>query len=57
MRLFVIDMICAVTVSSIDLAFPLVSRRMMYDYLPDQLYRTFFVVMLVVGLAYVLRSF
>ncbi len=56
-KLFVIDMICAVTVSAIDLAFPLVSRRMMYDYLPDQLYRTFFMVMLVVGLAYVLRSF
>ncbi len=57
MRLFVIDMICAVTVSVIDLAFPLVSRRMMYDYLPDQLYGAFFRVMLVVGLAYVLRSF
>ena len=56
MRLFVIDMICAITVSVIDLAFPLVSRRMMYDYLPDQLYQTFFKVMAVVACAYVLRS-
>jgi ATP-binding cassette subfamily B protein len=49
-------MICAVTVSAVDLAFPLISRKVMYDMLPDRLYRTFFTVMAIVACAYVLRS-
>ncbi len=56
LRLFVLDMICAVTVSAVDLAFPLISRKVMYDMLPDRLYRTFFTVMAIVACAYVLRS-
>lgn len=56
MKLFVLDMICAVAVSAVDLLFPLVSRKAMYDMLPDKLYRTFFTVMLIVACAYVLRS-
>lgn len=56
LRLFLLDMTCAILVSVIDLAFPLVSRSAMYDMLPNQLYRTFFVVMAIVIAAYVLRS-
>ena len=56
MRLFVLDMICAVTVSGIDLAFPLISRKVMYELLPEQVYRTFFTVMAIVACAYLLRS-
>ena len=55
-RLFAIDMACAVTASAIDLAFPYVSRLAMTRYLPENLFRTFFTVMAIVFIAYVLRS-
>ena len=56
MRLFLLDITCAILVSAVDLAFPLISRSAMYDMLPNQLYRTFFTVMAIVIVAYVLRS-
>lgn len=55
-KLFAIDMACAVTASAIDLAFPYVSRLAMTRYLPENQYRTFFVVMAIVFVAYVFRS-
>ena len=56
-RLFALDMLCALTVSCIDLAFPLVTRSTLYNLLPNQQYRPFFIVMGIMLLAYVLRSF
>ena len=55
-RIFVLDMTCAIMIAFIDLAFPLVSRTAMYELLPQSKYRTFFVVMAIVAVAYVLRS-
>lgn len=55
-KLFIIDMSCAFLVSMIDVAFPLVSRFAMYDLLPGRLYRTFFTVMAIMAIAFVLRS-
>lgn len=55
-KIFVLDMFCAIMIAFIDLAFPLVSRTAMYDLLPQSKYRTFFVVMAIVAIAYVLRS-
>ena len=55
--LFATDLLCATGMAAIDLAFPLVTRRALYDYLPNQLYRTFFLIMLVVAGSYVLRTF
>ncbi len=55
-RLFAIDILCAVGISLIDLMFPLVTRSALYDMLPNQMYRTFFVVMVAVVCCYVLRS-
>ena len=55
-RLFAIDMLCAVAVAAIDLLFPFVSRRCMQVYLPQEAYRTFFIVMAVVVAAYLLKS-
>ena len=43
--LFAIDVLCAVGIAAIDLAFPLVTRSALYDLLPNQLYRTFFLIM------------
>ena len=56
-RLFFIDMLCALTVAVIDLAFPLVTRAALYTMLPEKLYQTFFIVMGAMLLAYLLRSF
>ena len=56
-KLFAIDMVCAVTASAIDLAFPYISRLSMEKYLPNSMYRAFFTVMAIVVAAYVLRSF
>lgn len=55
-KIFELDMFCAIMIAFIDLAFPLVSRTAMYDMLPQSKYRTFFVVMAIVAVAYVLRS-
>ena len=56
-KLFAIDVSCAVGIALIDLAFPLVTRSALYDMLPGQMYRTFFIVMATVVCCYLLRSF
>ena len=56
MRLFLLDMCCALLVSGIDLAFPLITRNALYQLLPNKLWQTFFVVMVLLVICYVLRS-
>ena len=55
-KYFLIDMLCTLLVSVVDLVFPYVSRLSMNKLLPEKLYTTFFVVMLLMALGYVLRS-
>ena len=55
-KLFGIDMLCALLVALIDLIFPYVSRYSMQVMLPNKLYATFFTVMAVMVLAYVLKA-
>ena len=55
-KLFIIDTICAVLVAAIDLAFPYVSKSSMQTYLPQSMYKTFFVVMAILAAAYVLKA-
>ncbi|MCI8610203.1 MAG: ABC transporter ATP-binding protein [Firmicutes bacterium] len=54
--LFLLDMFCAFLVSAIDIGFPLVSRYVMYELLPDKLFVTFFVIMAIVAAVFMLRS-
>lgn len=56
-KLFVLDMCCALSISLIDLAFPYISRTAMYTWLPENAYRTFFTVMAIVTVAFLLRAF
>ena len=56
MGLFVLDMACAMTASVIDLVFPYVSRLSMTELLPNRLFETFFIVMGIMFLAYVLKG-
>ena len=55
-KLFLLDMFCAVLAAAIDLAFPMVSRHVMYTLLPDRLFHAFFAVMAAVFVCYALRS-
>ncbi len=55
-KLFAVDMLCACLIAGVDLAFPLVTRSALYDMLPEQMYKTFFLIMGAVVLSYVLRS-
>ena len=54
--LFILDMICALMIAQIDLAFPYISRWCMYELLPQSAYRTFFAVMGAVGIAFAVRA-
>ena len=55
-RLFALDMVCALIVALIDLAYPLVSRWCMTKLLPERAFAAFFTVMAVVVGAYIVRS-
>ena len=56
-KLFLVDILCALIIAGVDLAFPLVTRSALYDLLPNEMYRTFFIIMITVLGFYVLRSF
>ena len=56
-KLFLLDITCAVLIAAIDLAFPLITRTALYEWLPDQQYRLFFTIMIVVAAFYGLRAF
>ena len=55
-RLFALDMCCAFFVALVDLIYPLVSRTAMQELLPNHAYQTFFLVMAIVVVAYIIRS-
>ena len=55
-KLFIMDVLCACGIAAIDLTFPLVTRTALYEWLPNEVYRTFFVVMSAMVVCYVLRS-
>ena len=56
LKLFTLDMLCAAGICVVDLVFPYVSRLSMQELLPKGLYQTFFAVMAVIALAYVLKG-
>ena len=56
-KLFLVDITCAVLIAAIDLSFPLITRTALYEWLPNQQYRFFFTIMLVVALCYGIRAF
>ena len=56
-KLFLLDVTCAVLIAAIDLSFPLITRTALYEWLPNQQYRFFFSIMLVVAVCYGLRAF
>ena len=55
-NLFMIDILCACLIAGIDLAFPLITRTALYDLLPNNLYGTFFTIIIAMVVCYLLRS-
>ena len=56
-KLFLVDILCAVGISAIDLLFPLITRFALNEMLPNRMYQLFFTVMVTVLVCYVIRSF
>ena len=54
--LFALDIGCATLIALIDLAFPLVTRKSLYDLLPNGKYGVFFGLMIAAATVYVLRA-
>ena len=54
---FALDMGLSLSVALVDLAFPYVTRRTMNSALPQQHFRTFFLIMAALLIAYLLRAF
>ncbi len=55
--LFLLDISCAIAIAGVDLAFPMITRTALYEWLPQQKYGFFFTIMVVVACCYLLRSF
>lgn len=55
-KLFLVDVLCAVLVAAVDLAFPLVTRSALYNMLPNKMFALFFTVIGALIGCYVLRS-
>lgn len=55
-KLFLLDMICALCICVVDLLFPVVSRYSMQTLLPDKLYMSFFIIMIALAAAYMLKG-
>ena len=56
LRLFLLDMCCALGISLVDLAFPYASRMALNELLPQNLFGAFFGVMAILLAAYALRA-
>ena len=55
-KLFFLDMVCALCICVVDLLFPVISRYSMQELLPDKLYMSFFIVMALLAGAYMLKG-
>ena len=56
MGMFLLDMFCALIIALVDITFPVVTRKVLYDYIPNQALRTFILVMLAMLGLFILRT-
>ena len=54
--LFTLDMLCALFMSLVDISFPVVTRKVLYDFIPNQAVRTFTIFMFCMLVAFILRA-
>lgn len=55
LKLFIIDMICALTISVIDLLFPMITNKVLKTYIPEGAIKTVFLIGLILLIFYVVR--
>ena len=56
MRMFTLDLCCALVISLVDILFPVFTRRVLYDYIPNQLMRTFAVMAALMLVMFLIRT-
>ena len=56
MGMFLLDMFCALIIALVDILFPVVTRKVLYDYIPNQAMRTFLIVMGAMLIAFFVRT-
>ena len=56
MDMFLLDMFCALIIALVDITFPVVTRKVLYDYIPNQALRTFILMMLAMLGLFILRT-
>ena len=54
--MFLLDMFCALIIALVDILFPVVTRKVLYDYIPNQAMRTFLIVMGAMLAAFLIRT-
>ncbi len=54
--MFLLDMLCALIIALVDITFPVVTRKVLYDYIPNQALRTFILMMLAMLGLFILRT-
>ena len=53
---FALDMGCALVIALVDILFPVITRKILYDYIPNQMMRTFILVVAAMLGLYVIRT-
>jgi len=56
MRMFLLDMCCATVISLVDILFPVFTRKVLYDYIPNQMMRTFVLMTLLMLGCFLIRT-
>ena len=56
MRMFVLDLCCALVISLVDILFPVFTRKVLYDYIPNQMMRTFALMALLMLVMFFIRT-
>lgn len=56
MGMFLLDMFCVLIIALVDILFPVVTRKVLYDYIPNQAMRTFLIAMGAMLIAFFVRT-
>ena len=56
MSLFIKDLCCALVISLVDILFPVFTRKVLYDYIPGQMMRTFMLMAVLMLVMFLIRT-
>ena len=55
-RMFALDLCCALVISLVDILFPVFTRKVLYDYIPNQMMRTFMLMAALMLVMFLIRT-